>query len=388
MKKLNLIYYSSVFFTDCDFPLIKRLQNQLSNVLYIIKIADGAMKGGLLNLECLHGKYGLHQASEISEFQEYKDYLNLDNVCVLVKPKSIWNLKNLWLYIKLIFKILFFKPDAVHITTPLGVSEMLLYLFIPKMLLTVHDPFLHSGEESNIVELKRKISFRVIPKLILLNKSQKLKFISHYKIPERKVFENMLSIYECLNHIQKVKSLQNPFENKRYILCFGHISPYKGIDILCRAMQIVHQHIPELKCIIAGAGKIYFDYSVYEQNKYIHLINRYVETEELVSLINFSLFTVCPYKDATQSGVVASSFAFNKPVLATDVGALGETVLDGITGKLVSPNNFKELADAIIELSTNSNLLDKLSNNIYKMYNKGEKSWDMIAERYIQIYNI
>ena len=37
-------------------------------------------------------------------------------------------------------------------------------------------------------------------------------------------------------------------------------------------------------------------------------------------------FMVCPYTDATQSGVIMSAFAFNKPVIATDVGGLPEMV--------------------------------------------------------------
>lgn len=106
----------------------------------------------------------------------------------------------------------------------------------------------------------------------------------------------------------------------------------------------------------------------------------------MVSLIENSVFTVCPYKDATQSGVVSSSFALAKPVLATNVGGLGESVLDGITGRLISPNNSDILSQAIVDMMQHEDLLISYSKNIKTIFWEGNKSWSAIADKYIQIY--
>ncbi|MFN5422931.1 MAG: glycosyltransferase, partial [bacterium] len=53
--------------------------------------------------------------------------------------------------------------------------------------------------------------------------------------------------------------------------------------------------------------------------------------------IQHATFVVCPYRDATQSGVLMTSFAFGKPVLATRVGAFPEYVTDGHNGLLLDP---------------------------------------------------
>ena len=77
---------------------------------------------------------------------------------------------------------------------------------------------------------------------------------------------------------------------------------------------------------MAGGGKFHFDVSEYEALDYIGIRNRFIPDDEMVALIKNCAFMVCPYTDATQSGVIMSAFAFNKPVIATDVGGLPEMV--------------------------------------------------------------
>ena len=380
---MRIIYFSNIFFTDCDFPLVRSLQTKGNEVYYFLPVANDKLKGGLFDLESLKGKHGIIKANEIPEIKPYQSYMNLENVYVFVRSSKILNFYTILTFIKIIWKI---KPDIFHITMPLELSDFLLYMFRKKMVLTVHDPFLHSGEESAKHELKRKFAFRLIPKLVLLNKNQKEKFIDYYNISYNKVFENKLSIYDCLCYLASNKHSIEKHLPQKYILFFGHISPYKGLDTLCEAMTIVHSMDPDLHCIIAGKGDMYFDYSKYKDANYIHLENKYIETSKLASLISSCLFTVCPYKDATQSGVVYSSFALSKPVLASNVGGLGESVIDGVTGKQVVSNNPQKLAQSIISMVSNPSLLLKMSYNIKDKYERGENSWDVIADKYIECY--
>ena len=106
-----------------------------------------------------------------------------------------------------------------------------------------------------------------------------------------------------------------------------------------------------------------------------------------MTLISNSEFVVCPYKDATQSGVVASAFSLNKPVLATNVGGLSETVKDNVNGRLISPNNVEELATAICEMYNSPDKLRLFKDNIEKFFSSGEYSWPVIAQKYIDCYN-
>ena len=169
-------------------------------------------------------------------------------------------------------------------------------------------------------------------------------------------------------------------EKGTYILFAGKISPYKGLDFLLPAMARVHACCPDCHLIVAGGGKYHFDIAKYQALDYIDIRNRFIPDEELVALIDHSAFLVCPYTDATQSGVIMSAYAFYKPVIATNVGGLPEMVEHHRYGLIVKEKDEQALADAIIQMWTHPTLVDGYSGQIAKDYCEGEKSWKTIAE--------
>jgi starch synthase len=68
------------------------------------------------------------------------------------------------------------------------------------------------------------------------------------------------------------------------------------------------------------------------------------------------------------------------------VGGIPEIVEDNVTGKLVPPQNSEQLATAIVELLKNGKKREEISENIRNKFMKSEFSWDVIAERTIEIY--
>ncbi|MGX7835581.1 glycosyltransferase, partial [Campylobacter fetus subsp. venerealis] len=105
-------------------------------------------------------------------------------------------------------------------------------------------------------------------------------------------------------------------------------------------------------------------------------INRYITNIELVQLIQESQFVICPYKDATQSGVIMTAFALNKPVLATNVGGLKEMVTHNRTGILIEPNNIYTLADSIKEMLHNPDAITAMQDYIKDLNQNGKLSWN------------
>lgn len=89
---------------------------------------------------------------------------------------------------------------------------------------------------------------------------------------------------------------------------------------------------------------------------------------------------------ATQSGVIMTSYSLRKPVVATKVGGLGEMVEEGKTGLLVPPKDADALANAITSLLRNDTALDEMTRNIQNDYFEGDKSWKVIAEKYVAFY--
>jgi glycosyltransferase involved in cell wall biosynthesis len=168
--------------------------------------------------------------------------------------------------------------------------------------------------------------------------------------------------------------------NGRYILFAGKISPYKGLDYLLPAMEQVHQRCPDCRLIVAGGGKYHFDISHYQTLDYIDIRNRFIPDEELVTLIKHCAFMVCPYTDATQSGVIMSAFAFNKPVIATNVGGLPEMVIHQQYGLIIKEKNVNAIVESITLLWRQQDVINTYSEHIKQDYDTGELSWKKIAE--------
>jgi glycosyltransferase involved in cell wall biosynthesis len=165
----------------------------------------------------------------------------------------------------------------------------------------------------------------------------------------------------------------------------GSIQPHKGIEYFCQAMESVVREKPDIHAVIAGKGQFYFDKTKYEENPSFTFINRFITNEELASLISNCVAVVCPYIDATQSGVVMSAFALNKPVIATTVGALPKMMEDNRHGFLVPPKNSQALERAIVRI-LQPEIAQQMSRNIEQDFSSGDRSWGRIAKELYQIY--
>ena len=138
------------------------------------------------------------------------------------------------------------------------------------------------------------------------------------------------------------KALSLP-EAKDYMLFFGLVRAYKGLDLLLDAFGQVKDRLPELQLIIAG--------EFYEhEDKYraqiaangledrVILRNEFIPDGDLRKYFGAADLIVQPYKTATQSGVTQVAFHFEKPMLVTNVGGLGEIVHDHQMGYACSPD--------------------------------------------------
>jgi D-inositol-3-phosphate glycosyltransferase len=137
-----------------------------------------------------------------------------------------------------------------------------------------------------------------------------------------------------------------------YILFFGFIRDYKGLDILLEALS--DQRIRKLKIRLIVAGEFYTESNVYFEiireraiEDLVILSNDFIPDSEVFKYFCASDLVVQPYKSATQSGVTQIAYHFNKPMVITNVGGLGEFVPDGEVGYVVNPDPIS-VSNAII----------------------------------------
>jgi glycosyltransferase involved in cell wall biosynthesis len=119
----------------------------------------------------------------------------------------------------------------------------------------------------------------------------------------------------------------------KYILFFGFIREYKGLDLMLEAFAKCVERDKSLRLIIAGEfytdSKPYFE--IIKKHKLEDLVlmhNDFIPDEKVAAYFCASDIVVQPYKDATQSGVTQIAYHFNKPMIVTNVGGLAEIIPD------------------------------------------------------------
>lgn len=379
---MKIIYYSRTFFADCDFPLVRELQSRGHDVRYYLPITSFNKRSTLLDIKQLYPHTGIFPASIYPEFEEYKDEIDLSKLYVVnQKYKQKFHPANLWLYLKLAVHFIRQEADVIHCVLPPSLSFKAIYLAKKKLVLTLHDPFTHSGKGDKRTERDRKQAFKKIKKIILLNRKQINEFKIAYKIPSNHLFLSKLGMYDSITRVKLI----SPNVKRPFILFFGLISPYKGLEYLMQSMLEIHKLHPEVTLVVAGGGKFYFDINPYSNLDYIRIINRYIPTAELAGLLKECMFAICPYKDATQSGVVQTAFSLDVPMIVTNVGALPESVHDGETGLVIPACDVEALTIATNKLLTDKNLLNEMRSKIKTKWKK-DMSWDTIASQYERCY--
>jgi glycosyltransferase involved in cell wall biosynthesis len=276
--------------------------------------------------------------------------------------------------------------DLVHFNG-MDATLMLINRFLnhSNKIFTIHDVKLHSGEEGgklNVAEAYVRWLIKSKYQIILQNKADYLEVLKTFPDKKNKIslipFKT-LSIFRCFFN-EEAKS------EKSDLLFFGRMSPYKGLKYLVDAVELVKKKIPDIKVLVAGGGDIKNDLpeEKISDNYIIH--NRYITNEEMAGYIENTKIVVCPYTDATQSGVAMTSFAFGKPVIASAVGGFTDVIEDGKTGFLIPTANPEKLADSIITLLSDRKKINEMSQNIKQVCETGFLSWDSIVDDVIKVY--
>lgn len=171
---------------------------------------------------------------------------------------------------------------------------------------------------------------------------------------------------------------------KKVLLFFGFIRPYKGLKYLLDAMPSVRETIPEVQLFVVG------DFAnAEEKESYVNQIKAnhvedcvavydgYIPDQEVEKFFAASDLVVLPYESATQSGIVQIAYGFEKPVVATNVGGLPDVVTDGKTGYVVEAKNSAALAEAIARFFTE----ERAAEFHEHILAEAEKySWDRMTE--------
>jgi len=175
--------------------------------------------------------------------------------------------------------------------------------------------------------------------------------------------------------------------NRDYALYVGRLHPLKGVDILIKALHHIVKSSIDLKLVILGPG----DADPYKElaqklniDKNVFFLG-FVDEEIKICAIDGSLAivvpSVCDYVEVYPM-IISEAWARSKPIIVTRVGGIPYRVKHMINGLLIPPKDPKALAEAMITLLQNKELVTRLGA-------EGRKeiiTWSEVATKMLSIY--
>ena len=153
--------------------------------------------------------------------------------------------------------------------------------------------------------------------------------------------------------------------NHAYLLFFGFVRRYKGLDLLLQALNEPPLRNRPLRLLVAG--EFYDDPEPYHHlirelglSDRVILFSDYIPTEQVPYFFGAADLVVQPYRSATQSGITQLAFHFEKPMVVTRVGGLPEIVREGRSGFIaeVEPASIARAVARFFDLEDREALLE------------------------------
>lgn len=194
------------------------------------------------------------------------------------------------------------------------------------------------------------------------------------RFPRHPIMQAPIPSYD--DHVKATRPL--PKRGRLELLFFGFLRPYKGLDVLLDALELLEDR--EVHLTVAGEAWSDSAATVERlrrlEGKNVELHLDFVPDDTAAELFERADAVVLPYEAASGSAVVALAYDFDTPVIASRVGGLIDAVADGETGILFSPGDSDELASLLRGLDRDRTA--RLAQGVAR--HKGSRGWAEFAE--------
>jgi glycosyltransferase involved in cell wall biosynthesis len=368
---MTVAYYTSTNFMDVILETIQCIKHK-ATLHVLIEISNQSKHATLINVDSIDHLPLIASPEEVlgeARWGKFKPYFEgVASVHFVVhrnkRSLSLTTLKNARAVGMFLKK---FPIDVFHFDT-ISPRAIGLYPYLRKLkvVIALHDPVPHTGEYNWREDVPNFVFYRMASSFIFYSEFAQKQFGIFYPKIRVPFYSIRLQPYTFIRQY-----LPSGKTDSKYILFFGRLSAYKGIDILLEAIPKVLEKFPTQQFIIAGkpAFGTKVDEAIIDKFKNnIKVISRFLDTEELVGIISEAQFVVCPYRDATQSGVLMTSFAAGKTVVASNVGSFPEYITHEKNGLLTEAEP-TALSKSIIRALTDAHYKD-LETEVVSTYNE------------------
>lgn len=376
---MTIVYYIQTYYLDAALELLQSMK-EIADVHLLIEITQESSRTNIVDITDFDAFNTIESPEKVigsDRWPLFAHYFSglASTHFVVFKHKRGFSFPSLYNCRSIARLISTMHPDFVHMDT-VSVRSLGLFPFLyhHKLVITIHDPVFHSGEYSWKSDLVRKLFFRKTHMLLFYSNFAAKQFYLTY--PYIHIRSHVLKFQPFSFTRQLLEDDTSPGE---YILFFGRLSHYKGIDLLLDAIPSVLKKYPYERFVIAGRAEN-FDLHTSLLDHYegsIEVLNKYFSSDELAKLVQKSKFIVCPYRDATQSGVLMTAFALGKTAVVTNVGAFPEYISDGHNGLLASPTS-DDIASKIL-LALSGSMYLQLEKNVVSEFSPSIHTYNQKA---------
>lgn len=286
------------------------------------------------------------------------------------------------------------KPDVIHFQwLPIPLVDKFLIkplTYIAPLVLTLHNTKnLCHGSVAKLQAATARSMFDAFQAVIVHTEYSKQRVIEQGWMEEERIHvipHGILDRYRDLTSKNEAGD-----EQEQIILFFGGIEAYKGLGALIEAFAGLPQTIRATsRLVIAGKPGIdmkpIFDRaSSLGIDQRINWDLRFFPEEEVPALFSRASVVALPYTDIDQSGVLMTALAFDKPIVATRIGGIAETMKDGVHGRLVPPGDVASFTAALAAILVDRKLRMSMERAMRQLRSK-DLSWDSISRKTLDLY--
>lgn len=244
-------------------------------------------------------------------------------------------------------------------------------------LLTVHDAARHPGEDQGWRRWLLRRDIDASDSAMVLTRSVGESLRDKYRYPADRVFPSAHGHFGDGNADIEPRTL--PTDRPVRLLFFGRILEYKGLDLMLEALPLLRREFPTLQLEVWGTGDINPYRAALNAVGDVRVENRWIEEAEIPDIFATTDLGVLPYREASQSGVVATAFAVGMPCVATPISGLCEQVDDGVTGVISTGFGSAEYAEAVARVLRDPAFYARLSQNCITAA-RTTLSWETIGQ--------
>lgn len=293
--------------------------------------------------------------------------------------------------IRLLWVLHRWRPDVIHFQwTPLAVVDkrfIPLFRRIAPIVLTVHDSMPFNNNPRARLQLLDAVAIMKQFDQLIVHTAAAHARLENYGIASEKI------------NIIPHGLLLEPKKSAPYVggdrfvdlLLFGHIKPYKGVDILLRAVALLPQVVRQA-CRVRVIGKPYIPMEpLFELANSLGIAPqvefdlRFVPDSEISTLMESADIQVFPYREIDASGVLMLAIGVGRTIVASKLGLFDEWLRDGMHGALVQPDDPQALAMALYPLIIDAASRVRAAQAVRALAHS-IPDWSVIAQRTQEVY--